>query len=756
MLNKKRILAIVLLVFMIAGMFAGCSSEQKKIFRNIEDFAEAKIGILTGSSHDLTAKEFFPNAERVYFNNMADMILAVTQGKIDGYLEDSPYMVPLIWEGVDLDRMDDVVGQMENGFVFPEGGNTVLREQLNEFIDASKSDGTMERLLQKWLGKTEPTEHPDYASLTGENGTIRIAIAVDGKPMIYQNAGGFTGFEMELLTLFGQHYGYRFDIEVVPFESIIAGISSNKYDMGAAGLNITSEREESVDFSDPYATLDVVMVVKGDGKLQSVTLSDFENATIGILTGSSFDSLAKERFPNAQRKYYSLVTDMVLAVSQGKIDGFIGEMLYIVAARWEGAKIGAVEEVIAQTNSGYIFQKDGDNEALRNQLNEFIRGSKENGLLDRLQAKWFGDEEPSECFDSDSLTGENGTLKVAVSIDLKPLCYVKNGNIVGYEIEVLQHFAKEYNYDLELIPMTFDAILPGVIAGKYDIGAGGVTITEERAQSIDFSESYLTVDVVMIVSDDDGSAEKGGFFVSMWDDIKESFHKTFIREARWKLIAQGIGVTMLISISAAVLGTLLGFGLYMLSRSDVNVIQATAKCIAKGYSRIIEGTPVVVILMILFYVIFGNLRDMSGIAVAIIGFTLTFGAFVYDHLTVSVSSVDRGQTEAAWALGYTKNKTFFRIIFPQAMNIFLPSYCGQTVELVKATAVVGYIAVNDLTKMGDIIRSNTYEAFFPLIATAVIYFLLTWAFSLALKLVKRYFEPKHRSAETILKGVKTK
>ena len=122
---------------------------------------------------------------------------------------------------------------------------------------------------------------------------------------------------------------------------------------------------------------------------------------------------------------------------------------------------------------------------------------------------------------------------------------------------------------------------------------------------------------------------------------------------------------------------------------------------------------------------------------------------------MSVGSVERGQTEAAYALGYTKNKTFFRIIFPQAMTIFLPSYCGQAVELIKATAVVGYVAVNDLTKMGDIIRSNTYEAFFPLIATAVIYFLLTWLLSLALKLLKLRFEPKRRSKEDILKGVKT-
>ena len=279
-----------------------------------------------------------------------------------------------------------------------------------------------------------------------------------------------------------------------------------------------------------------------------------------------------------------------------------------------------------------------------------------------------------------------------------------------------------------------------------------MTITEERAESVDFSESYLAVDVVMVISN--AAAEQSDS--SFWGGIKESFEKTFIREDRWKLIAEGIGVTMLISLCAAAAGSLLGFGLYMLSRSDIKVLQKLTKGFAKGYSRIIAGTPIVVILMILFYVIFGNVRDMSGIVVAVIGFTLTFGAFVYDHMTVSVGSVDRGQTEAAYALGYTKNKTFFRIIFPQAMTIFLPSYCGQAVELIKATAVVGYIAVNDLTKMGDIIRSNTYEAFFPLIATAVIYFLLTWILASLLKLLKLRFEPKRRRKETILKGVETR
>ena len=752
MVKMKKILSLFLLITIIAGIFTGCAVKDSKNFQSVKDFAQAKVGIITGSSHDGTVKHYLPDAQRVYFNNMADMILAVEQGKIDGYLEDAPFFAPLIWEGIALKRIDGSVGQMSNGFVFPQGESTQLRQQINEFISEAKSNGTIERLTKKWMGDTEPTEHPDYSQLTGENGTIHLAISVDNKPMLYQNAESYTGFEMELLTLFGQRYGYKFNIEVVPFESIIAGVSANKYDMGASSLNITTEREESVDFSEPYALLDVVIVTKNtDGSKSGKTLADFDNATLGIFSGSSFDALAKERFPNAQRQYYTLVPDMILAVEQGKIDGYITETTYVTAAIWEGAEIEAVKEIIDRTSAGFIFRKDDAVRELREQLNTFIRDSKENGTIAQLQEKWFGETEPTGKLDFDSLTGENGTLRLGVAPDLKPGSYIKDGEATGYEMELLLLFAKEYGYQLEMSYVTFDAILPGVITGKYDIGTGAITITEERAQSVDFTDSHLTVDVVMVVEAESDSAAQTGF----WDELKEDFHKTFIRESRWKLIVRGIGVTMLISVCAAVAGSLLGFGLYMLSRSDVKLLQALAKGIAKVYSRIIAGTPVVVILMILFYVIFGNIRDMSGIVVAILGFTLTFGAFVYDHMTVSVNSVDRGQTEAAYALGYTKNKTFFRIIFPQAMTVFLPSYCGQAVELIKATAVVGYVAVNDLTKMGDIIRSNTYEAFFPLIATAVIYFLLTWALAALLGLVKRHFEPKRRTKEDILKGVKT-
>ena len=169
---------------------------------------------------------------------------------------------------------------------------------------------------------------------------------------------------------------------------------------------------------------------------------------------------------------------------------------------------------------------------------------------------------------------------------------------------------------------------------------------------------------------------------------------------------------------------------------------------------LVQGMPMVVLLMILYYIVFGSVA-ISGIAVAVIGFTLTFGASVFGLLKMGVGAVDNGQYVAAYALGFSNRRTFFEVILPQALPHVMPAYRGEIVGLIKATAIVGYIAVQDLTKMGDIVRSRTYEAFFPLIALTVIYFILEELIGFVIRRIGTNVNPKRRSPESILKGVKT-
>ena len=232
--------------------------------------------------------------------------------------------------------------------------------------------------------------------------------------------------------------------------------------------------------------------------------------------------------------------------------------------------------------------------------------------------------------------------------------------------------------------------------------------------------------------------------------MKESFHKTFIREDRYKLFREGILTTVIITVLSILFGTALGFIVFMGCRNGGKI----ADKLSGFFVWFIQDMPVVVLLMILYYIIFAE-SDVSGTVVAIIAYTLVFGSGVFGMLKMGVGAVDYGQTEAALSLGYSNTRTFFRIILPQALPHFLPSYKGEVVSLIKATAIVGYIAVQDLTKMGDIVRGRTYEAFFPLVAVAIIYFILGGLLTFLVGRIEKAVNPKLRKRKKILKGVRT-
>ena len=155
---------------------------------------------------------------------------------------------------------------------------------------------------------------------------------------------------------------------------------------------------------------------------------------------------------------------------------------------------------------------------------------------------------------------------------------------------------------------------------------------------------------------------------------------------------------------------------------------------------------------VLFYIVFGK-SNISGIIVSIIAFTLTFGISVYSMLKTGTGAVDQDQTEGSYALGFSDNEAFFLIILPQALMHILPIFKGELVSLLKATAVVGYIAVQDLTRAGDMIRNRTFDAFFSLISVAIIYYVIGRILGWLIKNVQKLVDPARRSKEKILKGV---
>ena len=475
------------------------------------------------------------------------------------------------------------------------------------------------------------------------------------------------------------------------------------------------------------------------------SLEELKQKRIGIPSGTNFDLLVRNAFPDAQLSYYNNQSDLLTALSTGKIDTFPSDepvIRYIINQGYPG--ITYIPEYIEGFDFAYCFAKNHDGERLSAEFSEFISSLRADGRLSELAEKWFAtDETAKQIPDYHAFPAEKGTLIMATDGDYSPFEYIRDGEVVGYDVDIAAQFCQAYGYGLQIDIMNLDAVLPAVQSGKCDFVGSAITITPERAESVLFSAPNYSGGVVLVVRANAGSQAS-----SFWSGIKNSFEKTFIRENRWQLFLEGIANTLMITVLSLIFGTAAGFGVLILCRNGNRI----ANGVARIAMWLIQGTPMVVLLMILFYIIFGNVA-VSGITVAVIGFTLTFGVSVFSLLKIGVGAVDSGQYEAAYALGYSNRRTFFTIILPQALPHVLSAYRGEIVSLLKATAIVGYIAVQDLTKMGDIVRSRTYEAFFPLIAVTVLYFVLEALLGFAAGRIGLGFDPKRRKPEDILRGV---
>lgn len=204
----------------------------------------------------------------------------------------------------------------------------------------------------------------------------------------------------------------------------------------------------------------------------------------------------------------------------------------------------------------------------------------------------------------------------------------------------------------------------------------------------------------------------------------DKLHETFIVDDRWKYLTNGLKTTLIITFFAVILGMILGFIIAMIrSTHDKTGRLKILNFFAKLYLTVIRGTPVMVQLLIIYYVIFASVA-IDKTVVGILAFGLNSAAYVAEIVRSGIMSIDNGQFEAGASLGLNYRKTMMYIILPQAFKNVLPALANECIVLLKETSVAGYIALNDLTKGGDIIRSLTYEAFLPLIAVALIYLVI--------------------------------
>ena len=222
-------------------------------------------------------------------------------------------------------------------------------------------------------------------------------------------------------------------------------------------------------------------------------------------------------------------------------------------------------------------------------------------------------------------------------------------------------------------------------------------------------------------------------------DLLDKLYQAFLYQDRWRLYLDGLGVTVSITLGAICISTVLGMVLCLMKLSKYKILRWPAQ----AYIEIIRGIPVVVQLLIMYNVVLLNVTD-NKMVVAIVAFGLNSSAYMAEIYRSGINAVDPGQMEAGRSLGLTKTQTMWHIIFPQAIKNCLPTYTSEFIVLVKETAVVGYIALTDLTKVYSAIQSKTYDAFGPLLIIAVAYFCITKVLSIIFARMERRLRTSDR------------
>lgn len=450
-------------------------------------------------------------------------------------------------------------------------------------------------------------------------------------------------------------------------------------------------------------------------------VDDLEGAKIGVQIGTVGDTYASDYEGDdagTEVARYNKGADAVQALKQNKIDCVIIDEQPALAFVDKNPELKILDEEF--TNEDYAICVAKGNDELLDKINGALDELKQDGTLESIINNYIGvDAGKTPYVSSDDVIRDNGTLTMATNAAFPPYEYYENGTIVGIDADMAQAIADKLGMNLVISDMEFDSIIAAVQSGKADFGAAGLTVTEDRLKNINFSEAYTTAKQVIIVNTGEGANQQS---------LVEKFKQVFIEKDRWQYIPKGLHNTLIITFFAGVIGIILGFLFAIIrvanDRNDekklgIRVLNA----IVKVYLTIFRGTPMMVQLLIMYYVIFASVKA-NPIMTAVLAFGLNSGAYVAEAIRAGIMSVEIGQFEAGRSLGFTYGQTMIHIILPQAVKNALPAMCNEFIALLKESSIVGYIGLIDLTKAGDIIRSNTYEAFMPLIAVALVYLVI--------------------------------
>ncbi len=474
-------------------------------------------------------------------------------------------------------------------------------------------------------------------------------------------------------------------------------------------------------------------------------LKDLDGRKIAVVAGSPHDEFVVKNYPKAIPLQFKSNPDVLMAVKSGKVDAGLMYQDSLDFILKEDPSMGILAYDVYALGFGMGFQPD--DKALITEFNAFLKEIKRDGIYDDMRRRWI--KEGSRVMPVINNPNPRGEVRVGI-IAAKgvPLAWQQGKTYTGFDIELAERFGVYINKKPVYVDLEVSGLLSAMAARKVDM-IGTFAITEERKKRLGLSDviytmpaSFIALTANLAKDLNTAKVDPAKALAYKPQTFLERLHANIVQEDRYELILAGLGVTVIISLFSTVFGTMVGGVICAMRMSRRPVL----KFIAAGYIWIMRGLPVLVLLMIMYYVIFASI-DVNAILIATVAFGLNMAAYSSEMFRTAIQSVDRGQTEAGIAGGFSRVQTFRMIVLPQALRHLLPVFKGEVISVVKMTSVVGYIAVQDLTKAADIIRSRTFDAYIPLLTTAVIYLALAWLIAHLLDRVEWRITPRYLRAD---------
>lgn len=729
--------------------------------------------------------------------------------------------------------------------------------------------------------------------------TIQVVTSPDFPPYDYLLQEGFEGIDMDIWKAIAYVLDCNVNFNIMDFDSIINAVDSGKFDVGASGFTVREDRKQSINFSLPYSTAYQAIIVLKDGPLADATSFDqLKGNKVSVETGTTGDYFAEMDFGRENIVAVNSYTDVIENLKTKHTQIAIVDNLVALSYSYTDPQLKILDILLpSAVDEDYAFVFNKDNTELLGYTNKALTYLEQEGVIEAIHNYYENEielsaEEPGYFTKypekiselkviAQYVPGETKyRLEVATNPDFAPYEYLVSHQFEGIDMDIWKAIAKAIDADVSFNFMEFDSIIPAIQTNKFDVGASGFTVREDRKESVNFSNTYSTAyqSILLLKSsslvnaktvddlkgykavvetgttgyeaavynfgDDDtipcnsynevilslkskhadfavvdnlvadsyvyadsdlikidiplpsteieeygfvfnksntsllgytnralayleeigvmsdifeyyasinydpnyvgyfstypealeaiqvidhyipGGGEDTGddrnWFEWLWDEIV----RNFVDKDRYQLVVTGLENTIYITLIGLVLGVIIGT-LCALVRTfhDLRGRFKVINAVVKVYITCIRGTPVLVQLLIIYFIVFAS-SSLNSIIIAGIAFGINSGAYVAEIMRGGINAVPRGQLEAAESLGMTFNQAMIHVIIPQAIRGVLPALCNEGISLLKETSIAGYIGIVDITKAAMLIRAQTYSAFVPLIAVALIYLII--------------------------------